>query len=72
MKSYNHVFEKIIDPDNLRLAIERSSLGKRDRVDVKNVRSDPDKHVAIIQELLITRKYKIPAHELVEINDGVR
>lgn len=71
MKSYNHVFEKIIDPDNLRLAIERSSLGKRNRGDVKSVREDPDKHVAIIQKYLITRTYKIPDHDFVEINDGV-
>lgn len=71
MKSYNHIFDKIIDPDNLRIAIDRSSLGKRERGDVKRVRQDPDKHIAIIRERLINRTYEIPRHELIEINDGV-
>ncbi|MDD2954579.1 MAG: RNA-directed DNA polymerase [Parabacteroides sp.] len=72
MKSYNHIFEQIIDPDNLRVAIDRSSLGKRDRSDVRRVRENPEPHIEIIRNYLINRTYKIPDHDFVVINDGIR
>jgi len=37
MKSYNHLFEKLVDFDNIYTAIMRASKGKRNRPDVKKV-----------------------------------
>lgn len=71
MKSYNHVFEQIIDKSNILIAIERSSVGKRERKDVVEVRADPEQHAEFIIRNLKDKTYKIPNHKLVEINDGI-
>lgn len=72
MKSYNHLFEKLISYENLSLAIDRSSLGKRDRYDVKKIIANKDKYIKRLQELLINKKLRIRKHEAVLINDGIR
>lgn len=62
MKSYNHLFEKLISYENLLKAIRESSKRKRDRKDVQRVLKNPDKYIKRLQELLITQTYKIPHH----------
>nr|DAH12311.1 MAG TPA: hypothetical protein [Caudoviricetes sp.] len=47
MKSYNHLFEKLISYENLSEAIEKSSLGKRDRHDVKKVIQHKDEYIKL-------------------------
>lgn len=71
MKSYNHLFEKLISYENLSEAIEKSSLGKRDRHDVKKVIQHKDEYIKRIQELLINKKFRIRKHNAVKINDGI-
>lgn len=72
MKSYNHLFEKLISYENLSLAIDRSSLGKRGRYEVKRILANKDKYIKRLQDLLINKKLKIRKHEAVLINDGMR
>lgn len=72
MKSYNHIFERIISKENIEKAILRSSLGKRDRKDVKYCLENIDTVSNYIQYLLLTNRFVPPHHELKEINDGVR
>lgn len=72
MKSYNHLFEKLISYDNLSKAIDKSSLGKRDRQEVNLVFNNKDKYIKKLQSLLLSRQLKIRRHEAVKINDGIR
>lgn len=71
MKSYNHLFEKLIDFDNIYKAIIRASKGKRKRHDVQKVLEHINKYVYRLQDLLTDRKLKIRKHEAKLINDGV-
>lgn len=71
MKSYNHLFEKLIDYNNLEKALMNASLGKRHREDVKTVLADKDFHIKQLQKLLITKTLEIRQHTAVEINDGI-
>ena len=71
MKSYNHLFEKLISYENLSEAIEKSSLGKRERHEVKKVLEHKDEYIKRLQYLLINKKLKIRKHEAVKINDGI-
>ena len=45
MKSYNHLFEKLVDYDNIYRAIMRASKGKKNRPDVKKVLSRINKYI---------------------------
>lgn len=72
MKSYNHLFEKLISYENLSEAIEKSSLGKRERHEVKRVLNNKDKYIKRLQELLTNRTLKLRLHEAVLINDGMK
>lgn len=72
MKSYKHLFEKLISYENLDEAIEKSSLGKRDRHEVKKVLCNKDYYIKRLQQLLINRTLKIRMHEAVLINDGLK
>lgn len=72
MKSYNHLFEQLISYENLYEAIEKSSLGKRDRYEVKRVLDNKDRYIKRLQELLINRTLKFRTHEAVLINDGMK
>lgn len=71
MKSYNHLFEQLISYENLSKAINRSSLGKRDRREVQKILQNQDEYIKRIQYLLINKKLKIRKHEAVLINDGI-
>lgn len=72
MKSYKYLFEKLISYENLSEAIEKSSLGKRKRYEVKRVLRNKDKYIKKLQDLLINRQLKIRMHEAIQINDGMK
>lgn len=71
MKSYKYLFEKLISYENLSAAIEKSSLGKRERREVKRVLDHKDEHIKRLQDLLINQKLRIRKHEAIKINDGI-
>ena len=52
MKSFNHLYEQLISEDNIRLAIQLSSRGKRNRKDVQKYFENPDKHIVPIQNMV--------------------
>lgn len=68
MKSYNHLYEKFISEDNIRLAIQSGVKGKRKRRKVKNVLKNIDSYVSKLQ--MIAGNYKSPNHRPLEIKDG--
>ena len=71
MKSYNHIFEKLIERENINIAIHNSSLGKRTRKEVEEVLKEPNVHIDKTIVLLVSRTFTIPKHKLIEINDGI-
>lgn len=72
MKSYSHLWEKLISNENLAEAIDKSSIGKRDRKDVEYVRSKIGLHIFRLRRMLNKEKVSLPKHKLVKINDGVK
>jgi len=70
MKSYNHLFEKLIEEDNIELAIRNASLGKRDRREVKKVLENIDEYIPYYQKMVSS--FKNAKHRPKEIYDGTR
>lgn len=69
MKSYNHLWERFISEDNIRLAIKNSSKGKRDRKLAKNIYNNPDKWIKPIRDY--AENFKNYSHKPIEIYDGI-
>jgi len=72
VKSYNHLFEKLVSYENIEKAIYKSSIGKRDRPDIIKVLDNIEHHIKYVQDHLINRTFKIRKHTAHEINDGIR
>lgn len=69
MKSYNHLYEKLVSDENIKLAIKNSSLGKRNRKEVIAVLSDIDSSIARYRNLI--DGYKNAKHVPKLIYDGI-
>ena len=61
MKRIGYLFEKLIDKDNLRLAIKNASKGKSKYNIVKRIEKNPEAYVEKLYDLLVTDTY-IPAN----------
>ena len=72
MKRYNHIFEKIVDEENIRNAIHKASKRKRKRASVIRILSNEDKYIKIIQDILINRTYYPSPYIVQKIYDGSR
>lgn len=72
MKSYNHLFEKVIDYDNIDKAIMQASKHKRERPEVKRVLENKEKYITKLQELLTTQTLYFVTHKGIRINDGIQ
>ena len=59
MKHYNNLFEKIITKENILLAHQKASRGKQYYTAIKIVNKDLDKHIELVQNMLINHTYKI-------------
>lgn len=70
MKSYNDLFDKIIDEENLKKAFLNASKGKRKRNDVKKVLKSLDRHVKILRDILINEQYSPRKHKKSIINEN--
>lgn len=69
MKSYNHLWEKFVSDENIRLAIKNSSKGKRKRRDVKNIFENQEKYIPVIREY--AEHFENKKHTPKEIYDGI-
>lgn len=58
MKTYNNLYPKICDTDNLRLAFANASRGKSHYKEVQAFKSDMDGHLAKLQDLLTSKSFK--------------
>jgi len=57
MKRYNNLYEKITDYDNLMHAHIRARRSKSHYTDVQRVNADPERHLRLLQELLVQKAY---------------
>ena len=71
MKSYNHLYEKFIETDNIKLAIEKSSIGKRDREDVQYYYYNMNDEDIINKIRKYAMNFKNKEHKPIEIYDGI-
>ena len=69
MKSYNHLFEKLVSRENIDLAITNASKRKRKRKDVRFILENKEEFTKRIQDLLINQEFKPQRHKLVKIYD---
>lgn len=70
MKSYNHLMEKMLSPENVKLAIKKAAKGKRDRKRVRRILENPDRYVEYYQNFAINYKHRNKKPKT--INDGFR
>lgn len=69
MKTYGkNIFEQIIDKENIKTAILKSSLGKRHRKDVQKTLLDIDKYVDKVHKILANQTYRPKITKKVIIN----
>ena len=52
MKRYGYLFEKAFSKENISLAIQKASKGKKDRINVMKILADKDKYVDKIYDLV--------------------
>lgn len=69
MKSYNHLWEKVITPKNIKLAIHNAAKGKHKRKRVEQMLKDPDAYVPYYQNM--AAKYVHRHKEPKKIYDGI-
>lgn len=69
MKSYNHLFDKMITHENIILAINNSSKGKRNRKVVKKIYENPD--VWMDKIIHYANNFHNKKHEFMTIYDGI-
>ena len=70
MKSYNHLMEKVLSSENIKLAIHKAAKGKRDRRRVRNILSDIDTYIPYFQGFAIRYKHRHKPPKT--IFDGIR
>lgn len=70
MKSYKHLFEKVVERENIRKAIYKASERKRDRKDVKEVLDNIEYHIDKIISILVKEKYVAHMDGVCVINEG--
>lgn len=71
-KRIGHLFERVVDIDNLKEAIKNAAKHKMNRPSVQRVINDLDKYAGKLQEMLITESFRPHKYTIREINDGIK
>lgn len=71
-KRIGHLFERVVDLDNIKLAIRNAAKRKSDRPSVRRILLDVDKYAKKLQEILKTESWIPHAYHIREINDGIK
>lgn len=72
VKTYNNLFDKIVDPENVRKAILKAAKGKRKKASVKRALANLDQTTAYLVNDLTSGHWRpLEVHQTKEINDGV-
>ena len=70
MKRHGYLYEKICDLDNIRHAIRRASLGKRDQTRVRRILDDIDTYALQIRTSLLDQTFTPSQPHIKTIHDG--
>lgn len=70
MKRIGHLYEQIVDLENIKLAITNASKRKKNRTSVKRVLEDIDKSALKVQELLTSGPYEPSPYYIQDIIDN--
>lgn len=70
MKRVGHLYEQIIDIENIKLAIHNASARKKNRTSVKRVLEDVDKSAQNVQRILMSGEYKPSPYYVQHIIDN--
>lgn len=70
MKRVGYIYDKILDLDNIKTAIMKSSLGKRDQGRVKRIIENIDSYALKIQTMLRSKTYVPSEYTIKTIKDG--
>ena len=72
MKTYNNLFDKIVDPANIEAAIHKAAKGKHNKYSVQKALQNPDGVAAEVCAQLKRGTWRpVPIHNAREINDGI-
>lgn len=66
MKSYNHLWEIVISPDNIRKAICKASLGKRERKTVKEIYENIETEIPKFQRFAENYRHRNKAPKIIK------
>ena len=73
MKTINNLLDKIVEEDNIRLALHNAARGRKDRKTVKKALANEDEFVSNIQSWLKSGAWCPPFfHKAKVINDGIQ
>jgi RNA-directed DNA polymerase len=72
VKRTGYIYENICDIENIKKAILKSSLGKRDQHFVKKILSDIDNYALKVQKMLAGKSYVPSPYTTKTIQDGAR
>jgi hypothetical protein len=70
MKRHGNLWDKITSIDNLKLAHKNAKRGKSFYSEVKMVDADPDRYMAEIQRLLVSKQFSTSAYKIEDRFDG--
>lgn len=70
MKSYNHLYEKLINDENILLAEKNACKHKTIRKDFKNIYKNPEKYLNYFKQDI--KNYKNAKHKSITIYDGIQ
>lgn len=70
MKRVGHIYEKVCDLDNIKLAMLKASLGKRARPHVKAILDHQDRYAEEIRQMLLSKSYVPSPYTIKTIKDG--
>ena len=70
MKRTGNIYEKICDLENIKTAILKASLGKRNKKFVKKILSSLDYYAEEIRKMLVDKSYIPSPYTIKVIQDG--
>jgi len=70
LKRHGYIYDKVCDLENIKLAIMKSSLGKRNQRRVKNILDNIDFYAIRLQKMLVEKTYIASPYQIKNIKDG--
>lgn len=70
MKSYNNLYDKMLDPDYIETCFFKASKGKRSRDDVREVLENIQPHVEKVRAMMESESFRPTSHNVTIINES--